>query len=74
MDLSPRFEEMCMAILPRNHDTRGKSGEDIESDSSGMPRWVKVFAALAVIFVLGFVVLHLSGHGPSNHMPGMQMP
>lgn len=65
---------MCMAIPPRKHNAPGESGEDIDRDPSGMPRWVKVFAVIGAIFVLGFVVLHLSGHGPSNHMPGMQMP
>ena len=63
-----------MAIPPRKHDTVGESGEAPDGEPSGTPRWVKVFAVIAVIFVLGFVVLHLSGHGPSNHMPGMQMP
>ena len=60
-----------MAIPPRRHDT---TGEGPDNEPVGMPGWVKVFAVIAVIFVLGFVVLHLSGHGPSNHMPGMQMP
>ena len=63
-----------MTTSPRKRDIVGAPGEGPDSEPSGMPRWVKVFAVIAVITVLGFVVLHLSGHGPSNHMPGMQMP
>ena len=35
--------------------------------STGAPRWVKVFGIIAIVLVLLFVVLHLSGHG-MNHM------
>lgn len=39
----------------------------------GMPRWVKVFIGIAVVFVLGVGVLMLNGHGPWQHagMAGM---
>ena len=32
------------------------------------PRWVKVFAAIAVIVFVAFVILHLAGGGPGRHM------
>ena len=50
------------------------------ADVPGTPRWVKVFAIIALIVVLLVVVMMLAGgnHGPSRHMPsgdaGHQMP
>ncbi|MFU8802972.1 MAG: hypothetical protein ACNA8W_04095 [Bradymonadaceae bacterium] len=36
----------------------------------GMPRWVKVFGAVAFAVILIFVILMVTGgHGPGNHMP-----
>ena len=32
-----------------------------------IPRWVKVFGIIAVVLVVGFVILHLTGHGFGNH-------
>ena len=38
------------------------------------PRWVKIFAAIALIVAVLFVLLHLlGGHGPANHF-GRQPP
>jgi hypothetical protein len=31
------------------------------------PRWVYVFGIIAVVLVLLFVVLHLTGHGLGGH-------
>lgn len=31
------------------------------------PRWVIVFAIIALVFVLAFVILHLTGHGLGSH-------
>ena len=40
--------------------------------SIGAPRWVKIFGIIAVVLVLAFVVLHLTGHGFGGHgMHGM---
>jgi hypothetical protein len=36
--------------------------------TDGTPRWVKVFAIVASILALAFVVLHITGHSPANHM------
>jgi hypothetical protein len=33
------------------------------------PRWVKVFGIIALVVVLLFVILHLSGDGPRGHRP-----
>jgi hypothetical protein len=50
------------------------------ADIPGTPRWVKVFAIIALIVVLLVVVMMVAGgnHGPSRHMPsgdaGHQMP
>lgn len=44
--------------------------ESPESDgpTAGMPRWVKVFAVVAAIFVVLLVVMPLTGHGPGRHL------
>jgi hypothetical protein len=34
---------------------------------TGAPRWVKVFGVAALILVLTFVVLHLTGRGFRGH-------
>ncbi|PZS36628.1 MAG: hypothetical protein DLM58_01400 [Pseudonocardiales bacterium] len=33
----------------------------------GTPRWVKVFGIIAVLLVLLFVILHLTGHSIGGH-------
>ena len=43
-----------------------------DTDTAGTPRWVKVFAIVALLVVLLFVVLMLTGrgdHGPGRHAP-----
>ena len=44
---------------------------DAAHDRTGTPRWVKVFGGVAVLVVLLFVILLLSGrgggHGPGRH-------
>ena len=44
---------------------------DSTERSSGTPRWVKVFAAIAVILGLLAAVILLTGegHGPGRHAP-----
>lgn len=36
-------------------------------NDEAMPRWVKVFAVVAVVFVIVFVVMHLTGLAPHGH-------
>lgn len=36
----------------------------------GMPRWVKVFAAIGIILVAVFLVVHLAGGGMHGHHQG----
>jgi hypothetical protein len=31
------------------------------------PRWVKVFGIIAVLLILLFIILHLTGQGPGLH-------
>ena len=41
-------------------------------EAPGAPRWVKVFAVIALIVVLLVVIMMVAGggnHGPSRHMP-----
>ncbi|MBB5804253.1 hypothetical protein F4560_004021 [Saccharothrix ecbatanensis] len=35
--------------------------------SVGVPRWVKVWGAVALVGFVAFVVLHLTGNSPSGH-------
>jgi hypothetical protein len=52
----------------RNPDGRdGPSVADLDP-TGGTPRWVKVFGLIALVLVVLFVVLLLTGgHGPSRH-------
>jgi hypothetical protein len=38
-------------------------------ESPGAPRWVKVFGILALLLIVGFAVLHLTGLYPHGHTP-----
>lgn len=40
-----------------------------DRDSTGMPRWVKVFGIIALVLALLFVVMLVGGgrHGPARH-------
>jgi hypothetical protein len=62
-----------MADLPRHPDTGdGGAGSDPGS-TTGTPRWVKVFGLVALIVIVLFVVVILTGggeHGPGRHTPG----
>ena len=42
---------------------------DSDTDDTGMPRWVKVFGLVALVLVLLFVILMLTGHSPGRHLP-----
>ena len=37
-----------------------------ETGDESTPRWVKVFAIVAVIVILVVIILHLTGHAPSH--------
>jgi uncharacterized membrane protein YidH (DUF202 family) len=43
------------------------SPEHHEDDGEGAPRWVKVSAAIAVVLVVVFVIVHLAGGGMAGH-------
>ena len=53
-----------MADLPSNPDSKGDT-----DDETGTPRWVKVCGIIAILLVLLFVVLHLTGLSPAGHGP-----
>jgi len=37
------------------------------------PRWVKVFGIIAIVLVVGFAILHLTGNSPfGDHMASIQ--
>jgi hypothetical protein len=35
----------------------------------GTPRWVKVLGIIAIVVVVLFVIMLLTGHGPGRHTP-----
>jgi hypothetical protein len=37
--------------------------------TTGAPRWVKVFGVIALVLVLLFVILRLTGRGLGGHTP-----
>ncbi|MFD5255286.1 hypothetical protein ACFWM5_20900 [Streptomyces bobili] len=43
------------------------SPERHEDDGEGAPRWVKVSAAVAVVLIVVFVIVHLAGGGMAGH-------
>jgi hypothetical protein len=51
-----------MADLPRDPPAAD------DDDQIGTPVWVKVFAGIAVLLVLLFIVMHLAGGGLGRHM------
>jgi hypothetical protein len=58
-----------MADTPRA--TEGSPAEQDAASASGTPRWVKVFAAVALALIVLVVVLLVAGrgggHGPGQH-------
>lgn len=44
----------------------GTVNTENDNDNSGMPRWVKVFALVAIILIVAFALLHLTGNGPHH--------
>ena len=50
---------------PGTDDTKGS----VQGSTTGPPRWVKVFAIVAVVVVvlLGILLLSGGGHGPGRH-------
>lgn len=66
-------EETHTADLPLYPDSNGDTGLKPDRGSPPRtPRWVKVFAIIAIVLVLLFVILQFTGgvnHGPRRHSP-----
>ena len=63
-----------MADLSPYPDSSGNTGAGPHRGSSAStppstPRWVKAFGIIAIVLVLLFVVLHLTGGGLGGHTP-----
>jgi hypothetical protein len=63
-----------MTDTPPYPDSNSDTGEDtrvgLECGSiTSTPRWVKVFGITALVLVLLFVILHLTGRGFGGHTP-----
>ena len=43
-------------------------------DDTSTPRWVKVFGIVAIVLVLLFVILHLTGGGVRRHTLSSSIP
>ena len=55
-----------MADLLPDTDENTRKRSDFESPTS-TPRWVKLFGIVAIVVVLLFVALHLTGNSPGGH-------
>ncbi|MFD7323188.1 hypothetical protein ACFV9D_19165 [Streptomyces sp. NPDC059875] len=40
-----------------------------DGEGAGAPRWVKVSAAIAVVLIAVFAIVHLAGGGMAGHTP-----
>jgi hypothetical protein len=60
-----------MADSPPYSDTGDETGVGSDRESTTTPRWVKVFGIIALVLVLLFVIMLLTGvgggHGPGRH-------
>lgn len=52
------------------HSTGGGTDREL---TTGAPRWVKVFAIIALVLAVLVVSLLLAGGGPGGHGPGRHM-
>jgi hypothetical protein len=62
-----------MATPPTDPEPRGSALQDSEAEAGrDTPRWVKIFAIVAVIVIVLIVVLLLlgGGHSPGRHTAG----
>jgi hypothetical protein len=62
-----------MADQPPHPDSASSKGFDTRvrpdrGSPPSIPGWVKVFVIIALVLVLLFVILHLTGHGFDPHM------
>jgi hypothetical protein len=58
-------EDISMSKLPEsNEDTSVESGH---GSTPSTPRWVKVFGIIALILVMLFIILHLTGNNFGGH-------
>ena len=57
-----------MADLAPDRDSNGDTGVGPDRGSTtSTPRWVKMFGIIALVLVLLFVILHLTGRGLGRH-------
>lgn len=67
-------EDTHMPDVPRNPDTADEGGVGPDrGETSGAPRWVKVFGIIALFLVLLAGIIMVTGiggqHGPGRHIP-----
>jgi hypothetical protein len=63
-------EDTRMADPPPYSNSGDDTGVGVDRESTtGMPRWVKVSAIVALILVVLVVVMLLLGGGPGDHGP-----
>ena len=72
-----------MADPPPYLDSNSDTGDDTRvrperGSTTSTPRWVKVFGTIALVLVLLFVIMMLTGrggsHGPGRHTPSGDTP
>lgn len=67
IDTQPRQKEAQVA--DPSHPDPGDDGQvgPRRGSAPGAPRWVKVFGIVAVLLVLLFIILHLTGNSIGGH-------
>ena len=64
-----------MADLSPYPDSGSDTGEAPDRGSPPpTPFWVKALGIIAIVLVLLFVIMHLTGHGLGGHTPGGHTP
>ncbi len=66
-----------MANPPPYTDSNSDTGDDTRvrpdrGSTTSTPRWVKVFGIIAIVLVLLFVIMHLTGGGLGGHTPPIE--
>lgn len=52
-------------LLTKNQNEKKK--EQRQEDPDELPRWVKIFGIIFIVFVVVFGILHLAGRGLGSH-------
>jgi hypothetical protein len=67
LDTPARQKEVHMADPPHADPGDDTHVRPRRGSAPGAPRWVKMFGIVAVLLVVLFIILHLTGHSIGGH-------